>query len=150
MKLSRFCDEHLIEFDLNSNDKESVIKELVELAGKSPLVKDADQLLKDVQDRESLVTTGVGYGVAFPHAKTRATKGIVIVFGRSAEGIDFDAIDGKPVTLFFMIAAPEDAIGAHLNVMARLSYMMKVEENRNKLMQVSSPAELFSLLDSVE
>ncbi|HSG98738.1 MAG TPA: PTS sugar transporter subunit IIA, partial [candidate division Zixibacteria bacterium] len=109
-----------------------------------------DQLLKDVQDRESLVTTGVGYGVAFPHAKTRATKGIVIVFGRSADGIDFDAIDGKPVTLFFMIAAPEDAIGAHLNVMARLSYMMKVEENRNRLMQVSSPAELFSLLDSVE
>lgn len=150
MKLSKFCDENLIAFDMSATDKQSAIQELVEMAGQSPLVKDAEQLLTDVVERESLVTTGVGYGVAFPHAKTRATKGIVIAFGRSSEGVEFDAIDGKKVTLFFLISAPEDAIGAHLNVMARLSYMMKVEENRNKLMEVSSPAELFAVLDSVE
>ncbi|MCH7878554.1 MAG: PTS sugar transporter subunit IIA [candidate division Zixibacteria bacterium] len=149
MKLSRFCDDQLIEFDLNATSKEEALKELVELASRSQLVKDSDQLYKDVTDREALVTTGVGYGVAFPHAKTRATKGIVIAFGRSSAGIDFDAIDGKPVTLFFLIAAPEDAIGAHLNVMARLSYMMKIEENRDKLSKVSSPDELFSVIDSV-
>ena len=150
MKLSRFCDDQLIEFDLSASSKEDALKELVELASRSQLVKDSDQLYKDVTDREALVTTGVGYCVAFPHAKTRATKGIVIAFGRSAAGIDFDAIDGKPVTLFFLIAAPEDAIGAHLNVMARLSYMMKIEENRNKLTEVSSPDELFSVIDSVD
>lgn len=150
MKLSKFCDENLIAFDMSATDKEGAIKELVEMAGKSPLVKDSEMLLTDVLERESLVTTGVGYGVAFPHSKTRATKGIVIAFGRSAEGVEFDAIDGKKVTLFFLIAAPEDAIGAHLNVMARLSYMMKVEENRNKLMEVASPAELFAVLDSVD
>lgn len=150
MKLSRFCDDQLIEFDLQSDDKEGVITELVKLASKSSLVKDGDQLLKDVLERESLVTTGVGYGVAFPHAKTRATKGIVIAFGRCPKGVDFDAIDGKAVTLLFLIAAPEDAIGAHLNVMARLSYMMKLEENRKKLMEVSTPGELFNVLDSVD
>ncbi len=150
MKLSKFCDENLIEFELSATTKDEAIEELVKLASGSTLVKDADLLQKDVSEREGLVTTGVGYGVAFPHAKTKATKGIVIAFGRKEEGIDFDAIDGKPVKLFFLIAAPEDAIGAHLNVMARLSYMMKVEDKRDKLMAVNSPADLFAILDSVD
>ena len=83
-------------------------------------------------------------------AKTKATKGIVIAFGRSDKGIDFDAMDHKAVNLFFLIAAPEDAIGAHLNVMARLSYIMKSEENRQKMMTVTSPGELLQMIDTVE
>ena len=150
MKLSKFCDENLITFDLKSETKQDVIEELVDLASKSPLVKNRDDLLNDIIHREKMVTTGIGYGVAFPHAKTRATKGIVIVFGRSQKGIDFDAMDKKPVFVFFLIAAPEDAIGAHLNVMARLSYIMKSPENRDKLMEVSSPGDLLAILDSVE
>ncbi len=150
MKLSKFCSEDLVTFNLKSTEKGDVLKELVDLVSESNLVKDADQLLEDVREREELVTTGVGYGVAFPHAKTKATKGIVIAFGRSDEGIDFDAMDHKPVNLFFLIAAPEDAIGAHLNVMARLSYIMKSEENRQKMMEVTSPGELLQLIDSVD
>lgn len=150
MKLSKFCSEELITFSLKAADKQGVLKELVELAGKSSLVKDADELLRDVKERENLVTTGVGYGVAFPHAKTKAAKGIVIAFGRSDKGVEFDAMDHKSVHLFFLIAAPEDAIGAHLNVMARLSYIMKSEENRNKMMTVTSPGELLQMIDTVE
>lgn len=150
MKLSKFCDEKLVTFDLRAREKDQVIEELVDLASSSSLVKDRDELLRDIIHRENMVTTGIGYGVAFPHAKTRATKGIVIAFGRSQEGIDFDAMDKKPVHVFFLIAAPEDAIGAHLNVMARLSYIMKSEENRQKLLNVSSPGELLTILDSVE
>jgi PTS system fructose-specific IIC component len=92
----------------------------------------------------------VGYGVAFPHAKTKAVKGIIVVFGRSNEGIDFEAMDRKPVQYFFLIAAPEDAIGAHLNVMARLSYIMKNEGVRQKLGAINSPKELLEIIDSVE
>jgi len=150
MKLSKFTEEELITFELKGADKESVIMELVDMASKSKLVRDKEELLKDILERESLVTTGVGYGVAFPHAKTKAVKGIVIAFGRSEKGIDFDAMDKKPVHLFFLIAAPEDAIGAHLNVMARLSFLMKSEENRLKLQNVKSPGELLSILDSVD
>jgi len=150
MKLSKFCSEDLITFNLKSNNKDGILKELVDLAAKSSLVKDSAELLRDVKERENLVTTGVGYGVAFPHAKTRATKGIVIAFGRSDKGIDFDAMDHKAAHLFFLIAAPEDAIGAHLNVMARLSYIMKSEENRNKMMAVTSPGELLQMIDAVE
>lgn len=150
MKLSKFCGEDLISFDLKGKTKNEIIEELVNLTSRSKLVKDKDEVLKAVLEREKLVTTGVGYGVAFPHAKTKAIKGIVIAFGRSKTGTDFDAMDKKPVHLFFLIAAPEDAIGAHLNVMARLSYLMKSEKNREALMKISSPRELLELLDSVE
>jgi PTS system fructose-specific IIC component len=150
MKLSKFTEEELISFDLKGTEKDDIIEELVDLASKSKLVRDRDELLKDIIERENLVTTGVGYGVAFPHAKTKAVKGIVIAFGRSEQGIDFEAMDKKLVHLFFLIAAPEDAIGAHLNVMARLSFLMKSEENREKLMQVKNQGELLAILDSVE
>ena len=150
MKLSKFCGEDLIAFELKAQTKDKVIKELVDLASKSKLLKDAGQLLKDIIEREKLVTTGVGSGVAFPHAKSKAIRGIIISFGRSKTGIDFDSMDKKPVHLFFLIAAPEDAIGAHLNVMARLSYLMKSEKNRDKLMKTKSPRELLEVLDSVE
>jgi len=150
MKLSKFSEENLIVFDLKADSKESVIEELVDLINVSNMVSDKDMLLKDIKDREELVTTGIGYGVAFPHAKTKSVKGIVIAFGRSNEGIDFEAIDHKPVSLFFIIAAPEDAIGAHLNVMSRLSYLMKSEENRQTLMTVTSPGEVLELIDQVK
>ncbi|KAA3635153.1 MAG: PTS sugar transporter subunit IIA [Calditrichaeota bacterium] len=150
MKLSKFSEENLITFNLSATSKDDVIKELVDAISNSDTVKDSEQLLKDVQERENLVTTGVGYGVAFPHAKTRAVKGIVIAFGRSTDGIDFDAMDHKPVKLFFLIAAPEDAIGAHLNVMARLSFLMKSEENREKLLEAVSPGDVLTLMDKVD
>ena len=150
MKLSKFTEESLINFNLKGTSKNEIINELVDLAAKSKLVKDRDELYQAVVEREKLVTTGVGYGVAFPHAKTKAVKGILIAFGRSGAGVDFEAMDKKPVHLFFLIAAPEDAIGAHLNVMARLSYIMKSEKVREKLMQTQSPKELLEIIDSVE
>ncbi|OGC76593.1 MAG: hypothetical protein A2Z27_00715 [candidate division Zixibacteria bacterium RBG_16_50_21] len=150
MKLSKFCEEDLISFDLKGKTKEQIISELVDLTSRSKLVKDRQELHKAVVEREKLVTTGVGYGVAFPHAKTKAVKGIVVAFGRSKAGVDFEAMDKKPVYLFYLIAAPEDAIGAHLNVMARLSYIMKNDKIRERLMTIHSPKELLEILDSVE
>ena len=150
MKLSKFSEEDLVSFDLKTTTKNEVIRELVDLASGSPMVRDRDKVLQAVLEREKLVTTGVGYGVAFPHAKTRALKGIVIAFGRSEKGIDFQAMDKKPVRLFFLIAAPEDAIGAHLNVMARLSFLMKSADNREKLLAARTAGEVFMVLDSLD
>lgn len=150
MKLSKLTEEDLMSFELNAAGKEEAIKELVELAARSKLVRDKDLLLEEVIKREKLVTTGVGYGVAFPHAKTRAMKGIVIAFGRANKGIPFEAMDSKPVHLFFLIAAPEDTIGAHLNVMARLSFLMKSPENRERLLNAKNPGEVMEVLDSVD
>ena len=148
IKLSKFLEEKLVEFNLKAKDKDSAIEELVALASQSSLVKDSDELLKAVKEREELVTTGVGYGVAFPHAKTKSVRGIVIAFGKSTRGIDFEAMDKKPVFLFFLIAAPEDAIGAHLNVMAELSFNMKSEENRQKLIEAKTYDEVIEIVDT--
>jgi fructose-specific phosphotransferase system IIA component len=148
MKLSKFCEEDLMSFDLTGQKKADIVTELVELAAQSSMVRDKDELLSAVLEREKLVTTGVGYGVAFPHAKTHAVKGIIIIFGRSEVGIDFEAMDKKRVHLFFLIAAPEDAIGAHLNVMARLSFIMKSEKNRERLMRAKTAGEVMLILDS--
>jgi fructose-specific phosphotransferase system IIA component len=150
MKLSKFCEEGLVIFDMKASTKDEAIEELVALAASSNMIKEEAMLLQDVKEREELVTTGVGYGVAFPHAKTRSAKGIVIAFGHSKKGIEFDAMDHKPVHLFFLIAAPEDAIGAHLNVMARLSYLMKSEDNRKKLLEANSPGDVLQLIDKVD
>ncbi|MFQ5868419.1 MAG: PTS sugar transporter subunit IIA [Candidatus Zixiibacteriota bacterium] len=148
-KLSKFCDESLVRFDLKSKTKDKVIEELVELAAASKSVKDQSLLLKDVVEREKLVTTGVGYGVAFPHAKTKSVRGIVIAFGRAKEGVDFEAMDKRPVQLFFLIAAPEEAIGAHLNVMAKLSHLMKSQENRDRLLEAQVWEAVAEVLDGV-
>lgn len=150
MKLSKFSDETLVKFSMEAENKDQAIEELVELISTSNMVTNREELLSDIKERENLVTTGVGYGVAFPHAKTKSVKGIVIAFGRSEKGIDFDAMDHRPVKLFYLIAAPEDAIGAHLNVMARLSFLMKSEENRNKLLNAASPGDVLALIDNVD
>lgn len=86
MKLSKFCEEHLINFNLQGKTKSEVIEELVELASQSKLVKDKEELLKDIITRENLVTTGVGYGVAFPHAKTKATRALSLLSGARTRG----------------------------------------------------------------
>ena len=150
MKLSKFCDESLVVFNMKATNKDDAIEELTALASTSNMIKDEELLVKDVKEREELVTTGVGYGVAFPHAKTKSAKGIVIAFGRHNDGIDFDAMDHRPVHLFFLIAAPEDAIGAHLNIMARLSYLMKSEENRKRLLEATSPGDVLTLIDKID
>ena len=149
MKLSKFCDENLIQFDLKARGKREAIEELVNLAARSNMIKDRQVLLRDILAREELVTTGVGYGVAFPHAKTGATKGIVIAFGRSDTGIEFEAMDHQPVHLLFLIAAPEDAVGAHLNVMSSLSFLMRSEDNRSKLKKAGSPGDVLALMDNL-
>lgn len=149
MKLSKFTDESLVTFGLKAESKEQVLEELVDLAASSTMIKDRDELLVDIKERENLVTTGIGYGVAFPHAKTKSAKGVVIAFGRSVDGVEFESMDHKPVHLFFLIAAPEDAVGAHLNVMGRLSSLMMSADNREKLLKAQSPGEVLALIDNV-
>ena len=150
MKLSNFCSRELINFELKGVSKEEILKELSDLLGKSKLIKDQEQLYDAILEREKLVTTGVGYGVAFPHAKTKSAKGIVIGFGRATKGVDFDAMDKKKVHLFFAIAAPDDLIGTHLNVMARLSFLMKDKKNRDILLQTNDAQEVLDLINTID
>lgn len=144
MKLSNFCGENLISFVLKAETKGDVITELVELVANSKFVKDPDRLLKDIQG-----TTGVGLGLAFPYAMSEAVKGIVIAFGRSEKGINFDSMDKELTHLFFLVLAPKDAIEACFKVKGTLSYITKSSENRDKLMKFENSEDVLNFLDSV-
>ena len=152
MKLSSFTDRRYIDLDLPGGAKADVIAAMVRLLGSSRQIRDADGFLRDVLAREELVTTGVGYGVAFPHAKSDAASGVVFAFGRTAEGVDFGSLDGEPVRLVFLIGAPrvQEPSRVYLNLMARLSFLMKDEGNRRRLLSTGSVDEVLSLFDSVK
>jgi len=152
MKLSSFTDKKYIDLRAPAAGKTDVIASMVKLLGGSRQVRDADAFLQDVLAREELVTTGVGYGVAFPHAKSDAVSGVVFAFARTVEGVDFGALDGSPVRLVFLIGAPkvQEPSRVYLNLMARLSFLMKDEGNRANLLSAESTQEVFSLLDSVK
>jgi len=152
MKISSFTKERLIDLDLPAGDKESAIRSMVEILSRSPNLTNKEQFLRDVLAREELVTTGVGYGVAFPHAKSEAVKSVVFAFARIRDGIDFAALDGKPVRLIFLIGAPKhrEPSRVYLNLMARLSFLMKDEAKRELLLEVGSVEEVIRLLDSIK
>lgn len=151
MKLSSFTHPRSIDLALPGTDKEGVISSLADLLSRSPSLRDRDAFLRDVLAREKLVTTGVGHGVAFPHAKSEAVQGVTFAFGRTVEEIDFGALDGQSVRLIFLIGAPKqlEPSRVYLNLMARLSFLMKSDENRNILLSTDSVDEVFRLIDSV-
>jgi fructose-specific phosphotransferase system IIA component len=152
MKISSFTSGRMIDLGLPAGDKEAVIRSMVGILSRSPNLTNREEFLRDVLAREELVTTGVGYGVAFPHAKSEAVKSVVFAFGRTEEGVDFGALDGEPVRLIFLIGAPkhQEPSRIYLNLMARLSFLMKDEENRRLLLDAGSVDEVTRLLDSVK
>lgn len=151
MKIIDHIREETIKLDLVSKNKDDVIIELVDLVAKSEEVNDKDKILKAVIEREKLCSTGFENGVAIPHPRQGqpdVVNSLVTAFGRSKGGIDFEALDGEPVYLFFLLAAPNDQ--EHLRVLARLSRMLKDEKFRNKLSSAKTPAEVLKIIEDRE
>jgi PTS system nitrogen regulatory IIA component len=102
--------------------------------------------MKVLLERERLGSTGIGDGIAIPHGKLRDINDLVLSFGRSAEGIDFESMDGKPVHLFFLLVAPETCAGIHLRALARIARLLKNGTVRKKLAKVDSREDIFSII----
>lgn len=145
MKLSSILHKNAIIPDLKSTDKRDVLNEFAELAGQVIPQLKKDEVLEVLMNREELGSTAVGHGIAIPHGKIAGIKDILALFGRSKEGVDFQAHDEKPTNLFFVLLAPEAAIGNHLQALARLSRLLKEPELREELVQVPAE-ELYDLL----
>ncbi|PAV27659.1 PTS fructose transporter subunit IIA [Virgibacillus profundi] len=150
MKITELLRSDIVIVDLNASTKSDVIDELVEKLDSAGRLVDKDAFKKAIWAREEQGTTGIGDGVAIPHAKTSAVKIPSIVFGKSKGGVDYEALDQKPSHLFFMIAASEGANNDHLDSLARLSAMLMDESFRQQLMESSSPEEVLSLIDQKE
>jgi nitrogen PTS system EIIA component len=132
--------------ELKSDNKRDILKELVGSFMKIHQKLDSEATLNVLFEREKLGSTGIGEGIAIPHGKITGLDQLILSFGRSAVGIDFDAMDGKPVHLFFLLIAPENSAGQHLKTLAKISKMLKDGVFRTKLMAAKSKDELYKII----
>ncbi|MGW9099188.1 PTS fructose transporter subunit IIABC [Priestia megaterium] len=150
MRITELLKKDTIILDLKSTSKADVIDELVGKLDEAGRLSDRAGYKEAILNRESQSTTGIGEGIAIPHAKTRSVKTPAIAFGRSTEGIDYESLDGQPAHLFFMIAASEGANNAHLETLSRLSTLLMDESFRKTLLMALSIDEVIKAIDDKE
>ena len=149
MNIMGFLDERAVTIDVKAQqNKEEVIRELVQLLVRAGSVKDKDinKLVQILMKRESLGSTGIGHGVAIPHGKSDCVNKLVGAFGVSRAGVSFDSLDGEPVTLFFLLVAPEDSAGPHLKALARISRLLKDKHFRDGLRMAKDDKALVKII----
>ncbi|MFC1884296.1 PTS sugar transporter subunit IIA [Thermodesulfobacteriota bacterium] len=143
MELSEFFKEENVSPQLKARDKKSVLEELAELVCLNDPSIDKGALVEVLVEREHLGSTGIGDGVAIPHGKLSSVSEPVISFGRSKEGLDFDSMDGQPAYLFFLLIAPENSSGVHLQALARIAKILKSDSFRKRLMETETKEEIY-------
>ena len=142
MKISNILEEKDILTNLRGRSKEDVINALVNLVAQSPRVLDREKVRTAIFEREKIMSTGVGNGFAIPHGKTDAVTDTVAAFAVTAEPIDYQSLDEKPVRLVFLLVGKDNMVGPHIKLLSRISRLMNREEFRNKLLAAQSPQEV--------
>ncbi|MCQ6274218.1 PTS sugar transporter subunit IIA [Bacillus sp. V3B] len=147
MKITELLTKETVLLSINSTEKNSAIDELVEVLFKAGKLTDREQYKEAILKREEQSTTGIGDGIAIPHAKTAAVKQAAIAFGKSVDGVEYEALDGQTSHLFFMIAAPDGANNTHLEALSRLATILMNEDARQKLMVATTADEVLKIID---
>lgn len=147
MKIAEIINPECIVDKLEAKTKREVLEELVRAALRECTEEELEGVVKILCDRESLGSTGIGDGTAIPHGKVSVTDSMRVAFGRSPEGIDFNALDGKPVFLFFLLLAPENSQSIHLRVLAKISRMARDANFRTRLMEAKNRRELYEIIN---
>ncbi len=146
MKLSEVLSKERIIINLGGNDKYDMLEKLVNVAKTSEKVKDAQDLLKKVIEREKLKSTGIGRGIGVPHAQSLGVTDVVACLGVSTQGLEFAAIDGKPVYLVFLIATKGRLDNAYLGLLSRIARLFSSEDFKQQIISSNSPEEIMSLI----
>ena len=150
MKLVEILPIENVKVPLEGKTKDEIITELVDIISFSNPLIDKNLVLKSVIDREKTMSTGIGKGIAIPHAKSKGVNEIATALGIAPDGIDFDALDSQPVYLFFLIAAPEGPAGPHLHCLSKISRLLNHDGYREKLLNSSSAKEALRLVEEGE
>ncbi len=147
MKILDLLKKEAIIVDLKATDKMGVIEELI-----TPISQitqtDQTELVRVIMNREQLGSTGIGSGIGIPHGKLKELPSLVLGFGSSRKGVDFDAIDGKRAYIFFLLLTPEDAAGLHLKLLARISRILKNDLFRQQLKDARNVDEVYAVIQS--
>ena len=148
MKLTDFIVEGAIITELKATEKETVIKEMVCALKDVQKInsRDVENVIKSLMKREELGSTGIGKGVAVPHTKHDSAKKIIGTIARSTQGVDFNALDGEPVHLFFLLLSPNDSAGSHLAALERISTVIRDNDFRRFMREANGKAGMIEIL----
>lgn len=150
MLLSDYVKEENIIPDFAGDDKISIIKEMVEVLRACEEVTDKEGFLDGIMKREEIESTAIGNGIAIPHTRGKFCKALSISIGKSKKGIDFNALDGKPVHLVFMIAAPETAKKEYLQVIAKIARFLRSEDNKKKILDAETKGKILRVINDFD
>jgi PTS system nitrogen regulatory IIA component len=146
LRLADYLRDDLVIFDLPQLEKGELMRSLAaEVAARLPNIDEA-LLLERLNEREEQQSTGIGHGLALPHAMLPGLERTIVVVGRASRGLDFAALDAQPVDLFFLLLSPPEGTRDHLRVLARLARILDDEETLARLRTAADAAELFALL----
>ncbi|HPN65460.1 MAG: PTS system fructose-specific EIIABC component [Candidatus Aerophobetes bacterium ADurb.Bin490] len=150
MRILDFLEKDSIELNLKAKNKKEAIEEIVEILKKKNAIIDKDITIESLLEREELGSTGVGQGIAIPHSKTKGVKELIGAFAISKNGVEFDALDGEPVNIFFLLLAPEGAAGVMLKALARVSNFLKNKYYRKKILEASDKEAVIQIIEEEE
>jgi fructose-specific phosphotransferase system IIA component len=146
MRLTDILKPQNILVPLQASNKKEAISELVNLLAKNGEIQDPNAVLEAVLERETTRTTGIGNGLAIPHGKCAGTTQLVMAIGKLATPIDFQAIDGRPVSLIWLLTSPPDKTGPHIHALARISRLMTIDKFRQSLAQSKTAQEVYDVI----
>lgn len=145
IKISKYLDPNLVMF-LNQGTRDEALQAMVKTLHQVGKLEDAEAFYQAIIDRERIVSTGIGMGVAIPHAKLPTFDDFFIAIGIMQKGIEWEALDGALVRLIFMIGGPDDKQTEYLQILSRLTFALKDEQRRKKLLTLQSPEAIIELL----
>jgi fructose-specific phosphotransferase system IIA component len=148
--LSGLLKQKYIRLNIESREKDKLLAEMAALICSSGKVKNKKALLSALLERETLGSTGIGSGVAIPHAKIDGVKEPMLAFGRSSEGVDFNSLDGEMAYLFFVLISPKEEVGKHLKILAKISHIIKDKFTVGQLKKTKSAADVLKILSAAE
>ena len=150
MKITELLDVKSIALNVNVSSKDETIDKLIDLMYESGKISNKSEYKKGILAREALSTTGIGDGIAIPHAQVATVKKAGLAAMTIQNGVDYDSLDGKPVYLCFMIAALQDGGSIHLQALAKLSTLLMNEDFRNELMNAKSAEQFIEIINQEE
>jgi len=150
MKLVDVLQPQFIKIPLEKNTKEEVIRELISVLKVHHQVEDEEAIFQAVLEREKIMTTGVGNGVAIPHSKHSSCKFFAIALGVHPGGVDFQAIDKQPARIIFLLIGPEENPGTHIRLLSRISRIISREKVREQILNSHSAEEIYNILKEQE
>ena len=150
MKISEILNVQGVKIGLTAIKKEDVLKELVDALANVIDIGDPKRIVKALLERENLGSTGIGQGIAIPHGKTDKVEKLTAVLGISKSGVNFDALDGEPVYIFFLLVAPKDCAGPHLKALAQISRLLRDTYFCMLIRKCKTPEEVYNLIKTEE